>query len=78
MYVPSERISEKQRVKQHGIVIAASSGSINIVGKTSPALTDFDGGFGAFCKVLRPNSKIHPHYFSHFSKPRFINREYLR
>lgn len=70
VFVPAERISGKQRIRRYDVVIAASSGSIDVVGKAAPALLDYDGGFGAFCKVLRPNAKIEPHYFAHFFKTR--------
>lgn len=68
VYVPSARISEKQKVRRGDIVVAASSGSLDVVGKAAPALQDFDGGFGAFCKVLRPNSKVDAKYFAQFFK----------
>lgn len=68
VFVPAERISEKQKIQRNDVVIAASSGSLDIVGKAAQALEDFDGGFGAFCKVLRPNSKVHPRYFAQFFK----------
>jgi len=68
VFVPQERISEKQKIRRHDVVIAASSGSVDVVGKAAPALADFEGSFGAFCKVLRPNAKVHPSYFAHFFK----------
>ncbi|MBI4327921.1 MAG: restriction endonuclease subunit S [Chloroflexi bacterium] len=68
VFVPKERVSEKQKIRRHDVVIAASSGSLDVVGKAAPALADFDGSFGAFCKVLRPNAKVHPSYFAHFFK----------
>jgi type I restriction enzyme S subunit len=37
-------------------------------------LGDFDGSFGAFCKVLRPNAKVHPNYFAHFFKTQDYRR----
>ena len=49
VYVPAPRISSSQMVRQHDVIIAASSGSLDVVGKAAPALADFDGGFGAFC-----------------------------
>jgi len=58
-------------------VIAASSGSIDIVGKAAPALVDFDGGFGAFCKVLRPKSNVHPVILHTFSRQRITGNKYL-
>ena len=68
VFVPATRISQKQRIRRHDVVIAASSGSLDVVGKAAPAICDFEGGFGAFCKVLRPNSCVHPGYFAQFFK----------
>jgi type I restriction enzyme S subunit len=74
VFVPSERISNKQKVRRHDVVVAASSGSLDVVGKTAAAQADFNGGFGAFCKVLRPNSKVHPGYFAQFFKTQDYRR----
>ena len=68
VYVPAARISPKQMIRQHDVVIAASSGSLDVVGKAARALADFEGGFGAFCKVLRPRPGVDPAYFAHFFK----------
>lgn len=72
VYVPAERIAATQKVRRDDVVIAASSGSLDVVGKAARALADFEGGFGAFCKVLRPRPGIDPAYFAHF----FRTREY--
>ncbi len=72
VFVPAARINAKQRIRQNDVVIAASSGSLDVVGKAARALNDFAGGFGAFCKVLRPRSHVDPGYFGHF----FQTREY--
>lgn len=75
VYVPSNKVSSKQKILKGDIVIAASSGSLDVVGKAALAKTDCEGGFGAFCKVLRPNPAIvEPGYFAHF----FQTREYRR
>lgn len=66
VFVPAERISGKQRIRKNDIVIAASSGSLDVVGKAARALTDYEGGFGAFCKVLRAGPMVDPAYFAHF------------
>lgn len=68
VYVPTAKISPKQKIKKGDIVIAASSGSLDVVGKAAPALNDFEGGFGAFCKVIRPNQKVDSKYLAHFFK----------
>ena len=68
IFVPNTKISPKQRIVPNDIVVAASSGSISVVGKTAQARMGFDGGFGAFCKVLRPGPNVDPHYFGHYFK----------
>ena len=68
VYVPAARISDKQKIRAGDVLVAASSGSLDVVGKAAPALQAFEGGFGAFCKVLRPNSKVDAKYFAHFFK----------
>ena len=66
VFVPAERISAKQKIRRNDVVIAASSGSLDVVGKAARALHDYEGGFGAFCKVLRPGPDVDPAYFAHF------------
>ena len=68
IYVPNSKISPKQRIVPNDVVVAASSGSISVVGKTAQARQGFDGGFGAFCKVLRPGPDVDPYYFGHYFK----------
>ena len=68
VFVPAAKISPKQMVRKNDIVIAASSGSLDVVGKAARAMEDFDGGFGAFCKVLRPCNEVDAAYFAHFFK----------
>ena len=68
IYVPNSKISPKQRIAPNDVVVAASSGSISVVGKTAQARLGFDGAFGAFCKVLRPGPDVDPHYFGHYFK----------
>lgn len=74
VFVPSGKISNIQKIKKNDILIAASSGSLSVVGKAARALDDFNGGFGAFCKVLRPNAKVDPAYFANY----FFTSEYRR
>lgn len=74
VYVPVSRIKNIQRIRTHDVVIAASSGSLDVVGKAARANSDFEGAFGAFCKVLRPYDCIDPGYFAHF----FQTQKYRR
>ena len=54
VYVDRKRIAKEQYLRRGDVLICASSGSKNLVGKA--AKIDFDGEytFGAFCKVVRP------------------------
>ena len=40
VFVPAKRISAKQKIRQNDILIAASSGSLDVVGKAARALAD--------------------------------------
>lgn len=66
IYVPTGRVASKQLVRSGDVVIAASSGSLDMVGKAAQADDDFTGGFGAFCKVLRPKNTVDARYFGHY------------
>jgi type I restriction enzyme S subunit len=72
VFVPAARVSHKQKIRRNDVLIAASSGSLDVIGKAARALDDYEGGFGAFCKVLRPGRNVDPAYFAHF----FRTREY--
>lgn len=74
VYVRGEKVSPKQKVRSGDIVIAASSGSISVVGKAAQAEDDLDMGFGAFCKVVRPSPKVHARYIGHFFKTQNYRR----
>ena len=74
VYVPDARISSKQRVLSNDVIVAASSGSLSVVGKAAQARDGFDGGFGAFCKVLRPGIDVDPHYFGHYFRTPIYRR----
>lgn len=68
VYVDKALIASDQLIKSGDIVFAMSSGSKKHVGKSALAKADFDGGFGAFCGVLRPvtgvNSKFLAYHFT--------------
>lgn len=66
VFVKKVRIRDAQRLKAGDIVIAASSGSLSVVGKAAQVEEDHDAAFGAFCKVVRPGPNIHPAYLGHF------------
>src|SRR5437764_1155385 len=49
VFVPERCVSEQQRLVAGDIVVAASSGSIDVVGKSARLPSDWGGTFGAFC-----------------------------
>ena len=68
VFVPAARVSDRQFLKRNDVLVAASSGSLDVVGKAALVNSDVKAGFGAFCKVLRPGERVHPAYFAHFFK----------
>ncbi len=72
VFVPRTRVSEKQKLQVNDVVVAMSSGSKSVVGKTAQMLGSWNGSFGAFCGVLRPTAHIDGRYFGYF----FRTKEY--
>lgn len=74
VFVPATKVAEKQILRRHDVLIATSSGSLDVVGKAARVREDQAVAFGAFCKVLRPSNRIDPGYFAHY----FQTIEYRR
>lgn len=66
VYVPANRVKNNQRIKTYDIVLAMSSGSKNLVGKAAQAVQDFDGGFGAFCGLVRLTPLVEREFVGYF------------
>jgi type I restriction enzyme S subunit len=67
VYVPAKYVSREQFLKPGDLLIATSSGSRNVVGKTAlvgPEHTGF--AFGAFCSVARPKMGVVPEWMAYF------------
>lgn len=63
-YVDPARVKNDQLLKPWDVLIAMSSGSKTAVGKLAQLNAPWQGTFGAFCGVLRPDPKyINPAYF---------------
>lgn len=58
VYVDKSKVSEKQYLKKGDILICASSGSKQLVGKAASVNVDVECTFGAFCKVVRPINDV--------------------
>jgi len=64
VYVPKRVVKTQQYLKLNDIFLAASSGSITVVGKSAQVVKTNGATFGAFCAVIRPKA-IHPKYLSY-------------
>ncbi|MEO4113164.1 restriction endonuclease subunit S [Acinetobacter pittii] len=67
VYVQESLVKHNQLIRAGDIVVAMSSGSKSVVGKTANAKQDYEAGFGAFCGILRPNQLINSNYVSWFT-----------
>jgi type I restriction enzyme, S subunit len=65
-FVPAALVGDDQWLQPGDVVIASSSGSATVVGKSAPLLQPWRGTFGAFCTVLRPDRHIEPRFVAHF------------
>ena len=65
VFVDKSKVSSCQYMKKGDILICASSGSKNLVGKAACLLEDKELTFGAFCKVIRATS-ISYEYLKHY------------
>lgn len=54
VYVDKSKVSKEQYLCKGDILICASSGSKQLVGKAASVNVDIECTFGAFCKVVRP------------------------
>ena len=56
VYVDKSKVSNEQYLRRGDVLICASSGSKQLVGKAASVDFDTPCTFGAFCKVVRPNT----------------------
>ena len=55
-------------LRKGDIVVATSSGSLDVVGKAASVEHDIQASFGAFCKVVRPGESADSHYLANYFK----------
>ena len=65
VYVDRKKVSKSQYLQKGDILICASSGSKNLVGKAASVDFGTECTFGAFCKVVRP-TKVTPEFLGLF------------
>ncbi|EPA6638639.1 restriction endonuclease subunit S [Serratia bockelmannii] len=75
VFVPKNIVKESQKISPEDIVIAMSSGSKSVVGKSAHQLLPFECSFGAFCGALRPDKLISPSFIANFTKSSFYRNK---
>lgn len=76
IHVPSGVVKKSQMVKPGDIVVASSSGSLSVVGKSARVLHDWIGTFGAFCAVIRSGPQVDPRYLAYFVQSAPVRTEW--
>lgn len=66
VFVAERNVSPDQLLRPGDIVVATSSGSKHLVGKSGQIHAAWRGSFGAFCATVRPRPGIHPRYLALF------------
>lgn len=71
VWVPRTVVKQEQYVQRGDLVVAASSGSLSVVGKAAPVEMNMEATFGAFCAVVRPLGGVEPSYLRWFMESDF-------
>lgn len=77
IYLQRKHVRPEQFIRTGDLVLTASSGSKKTIGKNIQFDCDYDGSFGAFCKLVRPKPTIDAKYLYHFLRTRFF-RDYIK
>ena len=77
VYVDRKRVAPEQLLHKGDVLICSSSGSKSLVGKAATFELDneVEATFGAFCKVVRPNSIENMEYISFFFQSPYYRRK---
>ena len=76
VYVPSERVADEQYLRSGDTLLATSSGSLSVVGKSALVTHDWHGAHGAFMAVLRPCSDLEPAFLGYFVQSGYVRRKW--
>ena len=71
VYVDKSKVSKDQYLKKGDILICASSGSKQLVGKAASFDFDKECTFGAFCKVVRPDENVADYIGKYFQSVKY-------
>lgn len=71
-YVDHHFVREDQRLQIGDVVVATSSGSVSVVGKSAQLKRSWEGAFGAFCAVIRPHPFMDARFLAHYVSSRHV------
>lgn len=74
IYVPAARVKAEQRLRAGDIVIASSSGSLSVVGKSARLILPWEGAHGGFLTVVRPLEGVNGSYLAHWLQSPAVRR----
>lgn len=69
VYVREKKIKKEQMIQKGDIIVCASSGSKDLVGKAAQANENLNMSFGAFCKCVRPKNILPTYLGAYFKSP---------
>ena len=67
-FVSEERVSDDQIIRDGDILICASSGSLDHIGKAALCVPNMEYTFGAFCKLIRPIGLLNSEYIAGYMR----------
>lgn len=76
VYVPWSVVNKAQYLREGDIVLASSSGSLSVVGKSARLAFPWDGTFGAFCAAVRPGPDVDSRYLALYLSSDKVRREW--
>ena len=74
VYVDKSKVSQEQYLQRGDILVCASSGSKQLVGKAASVDFDLKCTFGAFCKVVRPMKELSDYLGAYFQSNAYRKR----
>lgn len=74
VYIDKSKVSKEQYLQKGDILVCASSGSKQLVGKAASVDFDRECTFGAFCKVIRPIPEMADYLGAYFQSSIYRSR----
>jgi type I restriction enzyme S subunit len=76
VFVPDRYVRPEQRLRPGDIIVATSSGSSAVVGKSALLDRPWNGAFGTFCCVIRAKEGVDPRYLGYYLQDRPVRERW--